>query len=284
MHQASAALGLDPAGFDLNLTAEDLAFVAEVAYREAGIVIRPHKQAMARGRLARRARSLGVHSIADYCDLLRGPQAKSEIPFLINALTTNHTSFFRERHHFDHLRTEVLPPLLDSGARRIRIWSSASSTGEEPYCIAAIVNHAVPNRPGLDLKILATDLDTDVLARAEAGRYPQDSLQRMPADLGPLLRAETGAGELRMPQQLKRWLTFRQLNLIEPWPFSGQFDVIFCRNVLIYFDAPTKADVVDRMTEVLKPGGWLYLGHSESLSQPHPALELAGRTTYRRRG
>jgi chemotaxis protein methyltransferase CheR len=284
MQRGAAALSLDPAGFDLNLTAEDLAFVAEVVYREAGIVIRPHKQAMARGRLSRRARSLGMQSIAEYCSLLRGPNAKSEIPFLINALTTNHTSFYRERHHFDHLRTEVLPPLLEGGSRRIRLWSSASSTGEEPYSIAGVVNSVVGNRPGLDLKILATDLDTDVLSRAEAGRYSSETLQRVPADLAPLLKAEVNGPEVRMPQQLKRWLTFRQLNLIEPWPFSGQFDVIFCRNVLIYFDAPTKADVIDRMTQVLKPGGWLYLGHSESLSQPHPALELTGRTTYRRRG
>lgn len=280
----NAAFSFD-AGFDLNLTPEDLAFVSDVAYREAGLVIKPHKQAMARGRLARRARMLGVKSIADYCALLRTPNGRSEVPFLINALTTNHTSFFRERHHFDHLRRDVLPALLDGATRqsRIRIWSSASSTGEEPYSIAAVVAAQIQNRPGLDLRILATDLDTDVLARAQAGRYGLDTLQRVPRDLADLLKAEIHGAEARMPQQLKKLLTFKQLNLIEDWPFSGLFDVIFCRNVLIYFDPPTKTDVVDRMTQFLRPGGWLYLGHSESLSQPNPALELVGRTTYRRR-
>jgi chemotaxis protein methyltransferase CheR len=282
METAESALD---ASFDLNLTSQDLAFVSEVAYREAGLVIKPHKQAMARGRLARRARTLGVKSIADYCALLRTPDGRSEVPFLINALTTNHTSFFRERHHFDHLRRDVLPGLLDGATRqsRIRIWSSASSTGEEPYSIAAVVNSQVQNRPGLDLRILATDLDTDVLARAQAGRYTTETLQRVPRELSDLLKAEIHGTEVRMPAQLKKLLTFKQLNLIEDWPFSGLFDIIFCRNVLIYFDPPTKADVVDRMTQFLRPGGWLYLGHSESLSQPHPALELVGRTTYRRR-
>jgi chemotaxis protein methyltransferase CheR len=280
----SAAASLD-AGFDLNLSAEDLAFVSEVAYREAGLVIKPHKQAMARGRLARRARTLGVKSIADYCALLRTSDGRQELPYLINALTTNHTSFFRERHHFDHLKRDVLPALLEGATRqsRIRIWSSASSTGEEPYSIAAVVNSRVQNRPGLDLRILATDLDTDVLAKAQAGRYSTDTLHRVPRELAELLCADIQGAELRMPAQLKKLLTFKPLNLIEDWPFSGLFDVIFCRNVLIYFDPPTKADVVDRMTQFLRPGGWLYLGHSESLSQPHPALELVGRTTYRRR-
>jgi chemotaxis protein methyltransferase CheR len=264
-----------------------MGFIAKLVYEHAGIVIREHKEAMTRGRLARRVKALGLSSVAEYCAFLRTSGAADEIPELINAVTTNHTAFFRERHHFDHLRKEVLPRLIqERGGRRgrIRIWSSASSSGEEPYSIAATARDAIGNRSDLDFRILATDIDTDILARAEAGIYPAEQFERLPADVRPWLKTEpTGSrGEVRISEDLRRLLAFKRLNLIEKWPMSGPFDVIFCRNVFIYFDTPTKAAILDRFVALLQPGGFLYLGHSESLPQPHPQLRLIGRTIYER--
>ena len=272
---------------DTTLSRDDMALVAKLVYEHAGIVIREHKEAMARGRLARRVKVLGLGSIAEYCAYLRTPAAADEIPELINAVTTNHTAFFRERHHFDHLRKDVLPRLVQERAGRrgrIRIWSAACSSGEEPYSIAATSRDVIGQRSDLDFRILATDIDTDILSRAAAGLYPAEQFDRLPADLRPLLRLEgqSSRGEARIAEDLKRLIAFKRLNLIERWPMKGPFDVIFCRNVFIYFDTPTKAAILDRYVALLQPGGFLYLGHSESLPQPHPQLRLIGRTIYER--
>ncbi len=272
---------------DTALSRDDMALVAKLVYEHAGIVIREHKEAMARGRLARRVKVLGLNSIAEYCAYLRTAAASDEIPELINAVTTNHTAFFRERHHFDHLRKDVLPRLIQERAGRrgrIRIWSAACSSGEEPYSAAAISRDVIGHRSDLDFKILATDIDTDILDRAAAGQYPAEQFDRLPPDLRPLLRLEgqSPRGEARIAEDLKRLIAFKRLNLIERWPMKGPFDVIFCRNVFIYFDTPTKAAILDRYVALLQPGGFLYLGHSESLPQPHPQLRLIGRTIYER--
>lgn len=282
----NAALLAPQAGAEVTLTRDDMGFIARLVYEHAGIVIREHKEAMTRGRLARRVKALGLTSVAEYCAFLKTAAAESEIPELINAVTTNHTAFFRERHHFDHLRKDVLPRLLaERGQRRgrIRIWSSASSSGEEPYSIAATARDALGSRSDVDLKILATDIDTDILEKADAGIYPAELFDRLPADVRPWLKVETvGRGEVRIVDDLRRLLSFKRLNLIETWPMSGPFDVIFCRNVFIYFDTQTKAAILDRFVGLLAPGGFLYLGHSESLPQPHPKLRLIGRTIYER--
>ncbi len=271
---------------DLSLGQEDLRFIARILHEKTGIVIREHKQAMARGRLARRVKALGLGSIQDYCAHLKSPRGKDELPELINALTTNHTAFFRERHHFDYMAKELLPEFHargGDGRGRLRIWCTASSTGEEPYSIAAMLA-ADPAIKGTDARILATDIDSEVIARATAGVYQKEVIDRSPADLKALLKLEPGPtpNEQRIAQPLRQFLTFRQLNLIEPWPMRGPLDVIFCRNVFIYFDAETKAALIDRYVELLRPGGWLFLGHSESLPRAHPQLRLIGRTIYRR--
>ena len=278
---------LQPAMADITLTRDDMSFIAKLVYEQAGIVIREHKEAMTRGRLARRVKALGLGSVAEYCAFLKTPQAAGELPELINAVTTNHTAFFRERHHFDHLRKEVMPRLLQERAGRrgrIRIWSSACSSGEEAYSIAASCRDVIGARSDLDFKILATDIDTDILARAEAGIYPAELFERLPADVKPMLKLEGGAGrgEARISEDLRRMIAYKRLNLIEKWPMSGPFDVIFCRNVFIYFDTQTKASILDRFVSLLSPGGFLYLGHSESLPQPHQHLRLIGRTIYER--
>lgn len=272
---------------DGTLTREDMTFIARLVYEQAGIVIREHKEAMTRGRLARRVKALGLNSVSEYCAYLKTPQGAGELPELINAVTTNHTAFFRERHHFDHLGKEVMPRLIQERAGRrgrIRIWSSACSSGEEAYSIAATCRDAIGSRSDLDFRILATDIDTDILAKAEAGIYPAEQFERLPGDARAMLKLEGGAArsETRIAEDLRRLVSFKRLNLIERWPMSGPFDVIFCRNVFIYFDTQTKASILDRFVALLSPGGFLYLGHSESLPQPHPQLRLIGRTIYER--
>ena len=291
VHQASrrrpapAVSALDDG--DFALSTRDFELIASIAKEQAGIVIRAHKSAMIRGRLMRRLRVLHLRTVAEYCELLRGPQADSELPQLLNVLTTNHTAFFRERHHFDHLKSEALPETIERaqrGAGRIRIWCAASSTGEEPYSLAGTVfsvaqsrgpgcqdprhghRHGCPH-PGREGRISAR-------SRGPLARRPAAACCRW---------SRPAATLVRIGAPLRKLLSFKQLNLVTPWPMKGPFDAIFCRNVMIYFDAPTKKSIVDRSVDMLRPGGWLYLGHSESLSPPHPAFDLIGRTIYRRR-
>ena len=167
-----------------------------------------------------------------------------------------------------------------SRGSRFRIWSAGCSSGEEPYTIASVVRRELRDPPNLDLKILATDIDTDILSKAERGEYLASALADVPKQYQEYFRAS--GDKLQMSPKVKELITFRQLNLLQPWPFKGLFDVIFCRNVMIYFDGPTKTNLVERFTQQLKPGGWLYIGHSESLIGGHPGLKLVGRTIYRR--
>jgi chemotaxis protein methyltransferase CheR len=271
---------------DLALSQDDLRFIAKLLHQRTGIVIREHKQAMARGRLARRVKALGLQSISEYCAHLRGARGEAEMPQLINALTTNHTAFFRERHHFDVMASQMLPEILarkNESHGRLRIWCTASSTGEEPYSIAAMLA-AEPAIRSLDARLLATDIDSDVIAKASTGIYPKEAIDRSPADLRKWLKTEAAPSPLdvKIAQGLRQFITFQTLNLIDKWPMRGPFDAIFCRNVFIYFDTETKASLIDRYVALLRPDGWLFLGHSESLPKAHPQLKLIGRTIYRR--
>ncbi len=281
----AAAQALFQNDVDHELTEADFRLVVDLIRREAGIVVRDHKQAMVRGRLVRRARELGLASISAYCELLKGPELEDELPGLLNALTTNHTAFYREEHHFKHLEEVALPALIGSPPRneRLRIWCAAASTGEEPYTIAATLNAYFGGRVHSDALILATDIDTDVLATAERGLYPAEAVAKL--DEGKrrrLATTPTSDGRVAIGSGLKAMLRFRQLNILHDWPFSGPFQAIFCRNMLIYFDQPTKSRVVERMVGMLAPGGFLYLGHSEALPGAVQGLQLSGRTVYRR--
>jgi chemotaxis protein methyltransferase CheR len=206
---------------------------------------------------------------------------------MINALTTNLTSFFREAHHFEHLRAVALPEIARAAVehnRRLRLWSSACSSGEEPYSMAISLLASGVDLGGWDVRILASDLDTNMLARAQEGQYKGEALRSVPAEQRARYfeRVREADDRFGVKPAVRRLITFKQLNLLEAWPMRGPFDVIFCRNVLIYFDAPTKARLVQRFVEILRPSGWLYLGHSESLLGGPAELEAVGRTTYRR--
>jgi chemotaxis protein methyltransferase CheR len=262
-------------------------FIRHVIGENAGIVLGPNKRQLVQGRLARRLRDLGLTSYTAYCEHLRrsGPE---ELVGLINAITTNVTSFFRENHHFEAMREFMLPEALRRNAqsRRIRIWSAGCSTGEEPYFIAMIASD-VPQRSGWDCKILATDIDSDVIAFAQQGIYPMDRVSSLPTER---LRRSfqkgvgTRAGEALVKSQVRDLVTFRVLNLLQPWPMRGVFDVIFCRNVMIYFDQATRDRLIERFAQLLAPEGYLCIGHAEAIHQTTAPLELVGRTIYRRIG
>ena len=263
-------------------------FIRHVVSENAGIVLGPNKRQLVQGRLARRLRELGLPSYEAYCSYLRdaGPE---ELVGLINAITTNVTSFFRENHHFEGLASFMLPEAMQRNAasRRLRIWSAGCSTGEEPHCLAMVAAETLPATPRWDLKILATDIDSDVIAAAASGVYPLERMstvspERLKRFFQKGLGENHGAAVAR--QELKSLITFRTLNLLQSWPMKGPFDVIFCRNVMIYFDQPTRERLVSRFAELLAPGGYLCIGHSESIHAGTAPFKLVGKTIYRRNG
>jgi chemotaxis protein methyltransferase CheR len=268
---------------------EDFKTLSKLAYEQAGIVLAESKRNLIYGRLSRRLRALGMSTFRDYRAYLMGEGGASEMQNFINSISTNLTKFFRESHHFDHFRSAVVVPYANArsrGRHRLRVWSAGCSTGEEPYTIAIILAKEMPDAARHDVRVLATDIDTDVLGKAARGEYPDNSIEDVPKAYRAFF--EPAKGErgpiVRLSQVTRSLIAFRQLNLLETWPFQGQFDAIFCRNVMIYFDGPTKAALVDRFMKKLIPGGWLYIGHSESLLGSHPGLKLMGRTIYRREG
>lgn len=279
--------GADDRQREFHLTDRDFRTLSRLVYDRARIVLRPEKRELLYGRLAKRLRRLGFSSFAQYVDLIEGPDGETEIGEMMNAITTNLTSFFRERHHFDHLAKVALPDILaDAQARgtaRLRLWSAGCSSGQEPYSIAMTVRDAIPNLSRWNLKILATDLDTKMIDTARQGLYPPHASDGIPDALRRRYTARSGDGRTQMTEELRSLITFNPLNLMDdPWPMHGPFDVIFCRNVVIYFDKPTQAALFDRFADLLTDTGWLYVGHSESLFRVTDRFQLVGQTVYRK--
>lgn len=270
---------------ELSFTDEDFNFIRRVVMEKTGIALAEHKRELVYGRLAKRLRAIGLDSFSRYCAYVQDHE--DELHELVNAITTNLTAFFRESYHFDHLRESILPELMRSNAdsRRIRIWSAGCSTGEEPYSIAMVVRDVIPASSNWDVKILATDIDTNVLNKAQAGVYAEERAKDIPVPLCRRFVAKgsgQNAGRIRMRDELRSMISFRQLNLMDPWPMKGPFDFIFCRNVVIYFDKPTQKILFDRYADILRPGGHLFVGHSETLFKVSTRFALVGRTIYRR--
>lgn len=255
--------------------------------RVAGIKMPRNKVLMLEGRLRRRVRAKGLATIAQYCNwLFTGTNLDGEIVYLINAVTTNKTDFFREPRHFDFLADSVLPDLAAKGRASIRAWSAACSTGAEPYTMAMLLDAFARDSQGPAFGILATDLDTEVLEIARRGVFPGEMVRPVP----PVLRQRyvlqaLGAGrtEVRMAPSLRSAIGFARLNLMdERYPVGEPMDLIFCRNVLIYFDRPTQERVVRRLVSCLRPGGYLFLGHSESIAGIDLPLVPVANTVFRR--
>jgi chemotaxis protein methyltransferase CheR len=262
----------------------DFRKISALVMSTTGIVISDKKRAFLQGRLSRRLRALGMAGFEEYTAMLSSTAGAAEQQMLVNAVTTNHTNFFREPHHFEFLSRTVFPTLVERQVRgpgRLRIWSAGCSTGEEPYTLAMTLLDYAPLAQW-DRKILATDLDTNVVNHAAAGLYDAERLQSIPpkyqkrdVTIGP-------DGRIAMADALRSLISFAPLNLLEAWPMKGPFDVIFCRNVVIYFDKPTQSRLFDRYADMLKPEGWLVVGHSENLQNITDRFKLVDHTVYSR--
>ncbi|WP_233840711.1 protein-glutamate O-methyltransferase [Dyella sp. 2HG41-7] len=262
-------------------------FLRDFVYQYCGISLSDQKRQLVQGRLQRRLRALGLKDFKGYCDLLRS-EPDGEMGELASAISTNVTSFFREMHHYDLLIDELLPRWLqekkDGG--RLRIWSAGCSTGEEPYALAMVLAEAL-ERTGskVDARILATDLSPQALEQARAGMYPLDRMGGISDERRRrwFLRGEGRyEGYACVHPRLRELVTIQPLNLLSDWPMRGPFDAIFCRNVVIYFDKPTKQRLFSRYAGLLEQGGYLFLGHSESMYGLTDSFELVGRTVYRK--
>lgn len=261
----------------------DFEFLRALVAEHAGIIMADSKRDLVYGRLVRRLRRLGLRRFCDYCDLLRDPTG-DEMEFFVNALTTNLTSFFREPHHFEFIRSSVMPQLIaQKTQKKIRVWSAGCSTGEEPYSLAMVLAEEVPG--DWDVKVLATDLDSQVIAQGERGIYTRERVSCLsPGQLKRWFKKGRGAhaDEVKVDQSLRDLIVFKQLNLMNSWPMKGKFDFIFCRNVVIYFDKNTQKTLVGRYRKLLHDGGYLFLGHSESLFQVSDEFQVLGNTIYQR--
>jgi len=271
---------------EFQFTGEDFEALRSLVKEMTGINLADSKRELVYGRVSRRLRALGLSSFGAYREILESGDGTELVAFC-NALTTNLTAFFRESHHFDYLRDEFLTPRRAAARRgeRIRIWSSACSSGEEPYSIAMTVIETIPDWQNWDIKILATDLDSDILARAQRGTYGADRVKGMdPKRLGRFFSAAREGADVTysVVPELSRLITFRQVNLMHDLPMPGPLDAVFCRNVVIYFDKDTQRALFSRIAKVQRPGDLLFLGHSETLFKVSDDYSLIGKTIYRR--
>ena len=285
MNALTPARPRDPATTKLAFTEADFVAIARRAQTDFGLHLTAAKKDLVYSRLAKRLRLLGLGDFAAYCRFIESPAGVAERIEMLSALTTNVTHFFREEHHFQTLRNSVLPPLIEAArsGRRVRIWSAGCSAGQEPYSLAFTLLDLCPDASRLDIRILATDVDPAIANRAKDGIYSADEIQSLPDRMRDRHLVAAPKGMFAIGEQPRQLIRFGVLNLIQDWPFSGSFDVIFCRNVAIYFDKPTQARLWKRFSDVLAPGGTLCIGHSERLGGPAVAcFEPVGVTTYRK--
>jgi chemotaxis protein methyltransferase CheR len=272
---------------EFTLTTEDFRNIAATLHAEAGIALHESKATLVYSRLAKRLRALGLESFRDYCALIADRDAGvDERQKMIAALTTNVTRFYREPHHFEHLRDKVIRPLIDTAKRGgpIRIWSAGCSNGQEPYTIALTILSVLPNAFDLDVKILATDIDPNMIRDGREGRYPAQAVEPVPVDQRNKWFEKNG-DDFQVRDELKRMVSFKELNLMGPWPMKKAYDAIFCRNVVIYFEEETQAKVFSRFTPLMTPQARLYIGHSERLTGPAADhMVTDGVTTYAMKG
>lgn len=262
----------------------DFQTIADLAMRDFGLHLTLAKRDLVYSRLLKRLRSLGLENFREYCGQLTGPRGEAERTAMLSALTTNVTHFFREDHHFKLLREVALPPLIKSAREggRVRMWSAGCSAGQEPYSLAFTVLSLCPEAARLNFRILATDVDAEILAKAEAGTYPEDERKAIPEGMRRFIEP-TNDGGFSIGRAARDLITFGKLNLIETWPISGPFQVIFCRNVAIYFDKPTQARLWARFGELMAPDGHMCIGHSERVAGPAEQMfRTVGVTAYQR--
>lgn len=271
------------AGRDYVLTDKQFAAIAQLVRGEAGINLTEAKRDLVFSRLVKRLRRLAIPDFGAYIDLVGSPAGVEERRELISAITTNVTNFYREPHHFEHLESQVMPELSSRlmQGESVRMWSAGCSDGREPYTIACTVLQSFPEVARYNFRILASDIDHNSLAKAKEGHYSNDMIDKAPPAIRDRYFKRT-ADYAEPNAQVRDLIAFRFLNLLHDWPFKQKFDVIFCRNVLIYFEQDLQAKLFSRFCSVLKPGGHLYIGHSERVSGPaSDALKQIGVTTYK---
>ena len=271
------------------LSDADYEFLRRTVYELSHINLGSDKRALVSARVGKRLRALKLSSYSAYCQMLKGADGKDELGNLVDAISTNHTHFFREESHFDFLRNTLLPARQANSGQRaelLRVWSAACSSGEEPYTLAIVLAEFFHGTDPWHIE--ATDISTRILARAEAATYEEEKVTHVK---GELLRRhfQRGTGKwegyFRVKEALRQRITFRHLNLLQPaYPFHSRFHVIFCRNVMIYFDRATQEKLVAKFTEQLEPGGHLIVGHSESLGNIRHTLRLLAPTIYQKAG
>jgi len=269
---------------EFDFTEQDFTRVKTLVYDFAGIDLNDSKKNLVYNRLAKRIRFLELNSFKQYLNFVE-EQGESEFVHLINAITTNLTFFFREDHHFEYLANTVIPAIIErnKGSKKIRIWSAGCSTGEEPYSLAIVLKETVPT--GWDARVLATDLDTNVVETGRTGVYKMDRLKGVSEARKKrwfLKGSGSMEGYVRVKPELQQIIDFGQINLMNEWPIKDAIDVIFCRNVVIYFDKETQARLFDRYANLLPDNGHLFIGHSESLYKVCDRFELLGQTIYKK--
>ncbi len=268
-------------------------YIKDLIYKQAGIFLAPHKKIMVQSRLNVRLRTLNIPSYEEYVNRLKkDPKfASEEMQELINRITTNKTDFFRENHHFEFLKNNYFPHMEEeaksSGNKTLRIWCSAASTGEEPYSIAITVYEYFQNKPGWNVKIYASDIDTQVLSTAKTGVYKSDRLDPVSAEMKTKHFTKQIKGDqiyYEAKTHLKNLIEFKQINLLHhPFPIKEKVDLIFCRNVVIYFDKPTQKTLFAQFEDLLKPFGFLILGHSETMFGISDRFKFLGHTVYQKK-
>jgi chemotaxis protein methyltransferase CheR len=257
--------------------------ISRIVYHQCGINLKSGKEALVRARLMKRLRALQMPSVKAYLDLISSQDGQTEIHTLIDVMTTNKTSFFRESAHFDYLADVILPQI---DLHRLRFWSAACSSGEEPYTLAMVLRESIPSIDQKDVLILSTDISNRMLEVARKGVYTRERLAGVPrAYIQKYFEHTTADGGkgFRVGAALRKLVRLAPLNLMQPWPMKGPFNVIFCRNVMIYFDRPTQQGLVNRFHDQLAPGGYLFVGHSEGLSGIRHDFQYMKPAVYRKR-
>lgn len=269
---------------EFTFTHNDFDYLRNIVKKETGIISDEGKYTMYYSRLSRRLRKLKLTDFTAYRDYLE-KNLKSEGIELVNAVTTNLTAFYREEHHFDFLVNTLIPEKIKNNDRSLRLWSAACSTGEEPYSIAMSLLDAIKDINNWDIRIYATDIDSNVVQTAKAGVYSLERVDSMDGlKIKKYMKKGSGSNEgfIKMNDDVKSLIRFNQLNLLKPWPIKDKMDVIFCRNVVIYFDKETKVSLVSRFYDQIRSNGYLIMGHSESLHGISESYSLLGKTIYQK--
>jgi chemotaxis protein methyltransferase CheR len=279
---------INPAIKEFRFTNEDFDFLRNLVDLNTGINLTEDKRELVYGRVAKRLRLLGMHSFSDYCRLLRQDNTE-EVRHFINSITTNVTSFFREAHHFEYLANTILPDVIRRNAGenhpQLRIWSAGCSSGEEPYSIAMVLRENIRDIDRWDVRILATDLDSNVLETARTGEYPIERTNEITTERKKrwmLMGTGSKTGRAKIRADIRDMVHYKQLNLTQKWPISGMFDCIFFRNVAIYFKRETQIHLLNRFADHLEDNGTLFVGHAESLVGISDRFVKTGHTIHQK--